>query len=113
MFSLTRSLRPDHLAPQVHEVKVRRGDLLGELRSGKIERYRELAGEMFFVIADGIAEPDEIPADYGVAVWREPGGYTLARPAPRGAYQLETRHWMALARATPFTADEPSPQLAF
>ncbi|MES1930105.1 hypothetical protein SADO_12658 [Salinisphaera dokdonensis CL-ES53] len=113
VFSLTRSLRPDHLAPQVHEIKVRRSDLLGELRSQKTRRYRELAGEVFFVLAEGIAEPEEIPADYGVVVWRESGGYTLARSAPRHAYTIETRHWMAMARARPFMAEDDSLQLSF
>lgn len=113
VFSLTRSLRPDHLAPQVHEIKVRRSDLLGELRSEKTRRYRELAGEVFFVLAEGIAEPEEIPADYGVVVWRAAGGYTLARGAPRHDYTIETRHWMAMARARPFIAEDDSLQLSF
>jgi hypothetical protein len=113
VFSLTRSLRPDHLAPQVHEVKVRRSDLLGELRSGKIERYRELAAEVFFVIVEGIATVDEIPAEYGVIVWRDDGGYTFARAAQKRDYNLETRHWMAMARARPFMADDDSVQLSF
>jgi hypothetical protein len=112
VFSLTRSLRPDHLAPQVHEIKVRRSDLLGELRSEKTRRYRELAAEVFFVIVEGIATVDEIPADYGVVVW-QPSGYTLARGATRRDYRLETRHWMSMARARPFMAEDESLQLAF
>lgn len=113
VFSLTRSLRPDHLAPQVHEIKVRRSDLLGELRSAKIERYRELAAEVYFVIVEGIATVEEIPAEYGVILWRAEHGYTIARAAQRHDYQLETRHWMAMARARPFSADEDSIQLSF
>lgn len=105
VFSLTRSLRPDHLMPQVHEVKVQRSDLLGELRSNKTARYHELAAQLFFVIREGIAEPDEIPADYGVVVWRKQAGYTVARPAPLRACELQTRHWIALAKARPFVAD--------
>lgn len=113
VFSLVRGLRADHLAPQVHEIKVSRADLLGELKNQKIERYRELAAAIYFVIADGIAEPDEIPADYGVAIWHADGRLRLARRAPIGDYQLETRHWMALARARPFCAEPLSPQLSF
>ncbi|WP_353219936.1 hypothetical protein [Salinisphaera sp. S4-8] len=113
VFSLTRSLRPDHLAPQVHEIKVHRSDLLGELRSAKIARYRELAAEVYFVIAEGIATAAEIPCEYGVVVWREAGGFTLERAAHRHDYRLETRHWMAMARARPFIADDDTVQLSF
>lgn len=112
VFSLVRGLRADHLAPQVHELKVSRADLLGELRSAKIERYRELAASIYFVIAEGIAEPEEIPADYGVALWQADGAYRLARRAPIDDYRIETRHWMALARAQPFSAEADSPQLS-
>ncbi|HET7315533.1 hypothetical protein [Salinisphaera sp.] len=112
VFSLVRGLRADHLAPQVHEVKVRRADLLGELRGAKIERYRELAASIYLVIADGIAEPDEIPAAYGVALYAPDAGFRIARAAPIGDYTLETRHWMALAKATPFTSEPTTAQLS-
>lgn len=113
VFSLVRGLRADHLAPQVHEIKVRRADLLGELRGAKIERYRELAASIYLVLADGIAAPDEIPADYGVALYSAAAGFRIARAAPIGDYSLETRHWMALAKATPFTTEPPMAQLSF
>ncbi|AWN17322.1 hypothetical protein [Salinisphaera sp. LB1] len=112
VFSLVRGLRADHLAPQVHEIKVRRADLLCELRAAKIERYRELAASIYLVIAEGIAEPGEIPADYGVAVYSPDARVRIARPAPIGDYTLETRHWMALARATPFTTETATAQLS-
>ncbi len=112
VFSMVRGLRADHLAPQVHEIKVRRADLLGELRGGKIERYRELAASIYLVIADGIAEPDEIPGDYGVALYSATAGFRIARAAPIGDYSLETRHWMALAKATPFTIEPQTAQLS-
>ena len=113
VFSLVRGLRADHLAPQVHEIKVSRADLLGELRSAKIERYRELAASIYFVLADGIATADEIPEDYGVAFHDARHGFRIARQAPIGDYQLETRHWMALAKARPFAGEHESGQLAF
>lgn len=113
VFSLVRGLRADHLAPQVHEIKVRRADLLGELRTAKIERYRELAASIYLVIADGIATPEEIPADYGVALYSSAAGFRIVRPAPIGDYVLETRHWMALAQATPFTDEPQTAQLSF
>lgn len=111
VFSVTRGLRADHLAPRVHEIKVRRADLLSELRADKTARYQELAGECYFVLIEGIAEPEEIPADYGVVVWRAEQGYTLARSAPRTPCRLATRHWMAMAQATPVMRDDASPQM--
>lgn len=113
VFSLVRGLRADHLAPLVHEIKVSRADLLGELRGGKIERYRELAAGIYLVLAEGIAMVDEIPTDYGVALYGADGSLRIARSAPIGDYTLETRHWMALAKARPFVHDSESPQLAF
>lgn len=113
VFSMVRGLRADHLAPQVHEIKVRRSDLLGELRGAKIERYRELAASIYLVLADGIAEPEEIPVDYGVALYSPETGFRIARTAPIGDYTLQTRHWMALAKATPFTTEPQTPQLSF
>ncbi|ROO26255.1 hypothetical protein SAOR_11185 [Salinisphaera orenii MK-B5] len=111
VFSVTRGLRADHLAPRVHEIKVRRADLLSELRADKTARYRELADECYLVLAEGIAEPEEIPTDYGVVVWRAEQGYTLARAAPRTPCRLATRHWMAMAQATPVICDDASPQM--
>lgn len=105
VFSLVRGLRDDHLAAQVHEVKASRADLLNELRSGKTQRYHELAGQIFFVLRDGIARFDEIPPDYGVIVWDALLGYTLVRDAPARAYALQTRHWMAMAQSVPFAAN--------
>lgn len=115
VFSLVRGLREDHLAAQVHEVKVSRADLVNELRSGKTLRYRELAGQVFFVLRAGIARVDEIPPDYGVVVWEPSQGYTLARAAPARDYTLQTRHWMAMAKAVPFVPDatEPPRQQSF
>ncbi|RJS95241.1 hypothetical protein [Salinisphaera sp. Q1T1-3] len=114
VLSLVPGLRADHLVPQVHEIKVRRSDLLGELRHAKIERYRELAAGIYFVLADDIADVSEIPDAYGVAFHHPNHGYRIARSAPIGDYQLETRHWMALAKARPFAEPPPeSPQLAF
>ena len=113
VFSLVRGLRAEHLAPQVHEIKVSRADLLGELRNAKIERYRELAASIYFVLADGVASVSEIPSDYGVIFYDPAEGLRIARIAPIGDYTLETRHWMALAKARPFTAEHESGQLAF
>ncbi len=73
--------------PIVHEVKVRRADLLGDLRNGaKRAAYLDL-GECWYVLgcdARGrcIAAPDEVPAECGVLVV-EHGRLLSVRAAPR------------------------------
>ncbi len=85
----------------MHEIKVRRADLLGDLkREAKRAAYLQLAGECWYVIREGIAEPGEIPPECGVLVAGD-NGLDVARPAPRRAMRLPFHAWMTLARATP------------
>lgn len=103
VFSIRHTTVEDYVEPVVHEVKVRRGDLLADLkREGKRAAYLQLCGECWYVIREGIAEPEEIPPECGVLVAREAGGLLdVARPAPKRAMRLPFAAWMALARATP------------
>jgi hypothetical protein len=103
VFSIRHTTVEDYLEPVVHEVKVRRADLLADLkRSAKRAAYLQLAGECWYVIRAGIAEPDEIPRECGVLVAAADGGaLEVARPAPRRSMRLSFQAWMALARATP------------
>ena len=101
VFSIRHTTVEDYLEPVVHEIKVRRADLLGDLkREAKRAAYLQLAGECWYVIREGIAEPDEIPTECGVLVARD-GALDVARPAPRRAMRLPFHAWMVLARATP------------
>jgi len=85
----------------VHEIKVRRADLLADLkRPAKRAAYLRLAGECWYVIREGIAEPDEIPPECGVLVAGDTE-LVVARPAPKRLPQMGFGVWMALARATP------------
>ncbi len=107
VFSIRHTTVEDHVEPIVHEVKVRRADLLADLRRpAKGEAYRWLSGECWYVIRAGIAQPDEIPAVYGVLVADVAGGLDVARPAPRRPMRLPFMVWMALARATPEPVDD-------
>lgn len=103
VFSIRHTTVEDYVEPIVHEVKVRRADLLADLkRAAKRAAYLQLAGECWYVIREGIAEPDEIPPQCGVMVAREAGdALDVVRPAPRRAARLPLAVWMALARATP------------
>jgi hypothetical protein len=114
VFSVRHTSVEAYLEPVVHEIKVRRADLLADLRSPtKRAAYLQIGGECWYVIRAGIAEPDEIPPECGVLVATPDapgetsgdtaGAWTLqvARAAPRRTLRLPFATWMALARATP------------
>ena len=101
VFSIRHTTVEACLQPVVHEVKVQRSDLLGDLRRpGKRAAYQQLSSECWYVIREGIARADEIPPDCGVLV-ATAAGLDVARPAPRRAVRVGLDLWMALARATP------------
>jgi hypothetical protein len=115
VFSIRNTSVENYVDPIVHEVKVRRADLLGDLRtSAKRAAYLDL-GECWYVLgcdAKGrcIADPDEVPAECGVLVV-EQGRLTVARAAPRRSRGgLPFGVWMALAKATPLVADDGDSQ---
>ena len=101
VFSIRHTTVETYLEPIVHEVKVRRADLLGDLRQpAKRAAYLQMAGECWYVIRAGIARPEEIPPECGVLVATETS-LEVARPAPKRALRLPFDAWMALARAAP------------
>jgi hypothetical protein len=101
VFSIRNTTVEDYLEPVVHEIKVRRADLLSDLkREAKRAAYLQLCGECWYVIREGIARPEEIPPECGVIVAGE-NLLDVARPAPRRAMKLPFQAWMALAKATP------------
>jgi hypothetical protein len=103
-----------YLQPMVHEIKVRRADLLADLRqAAKRAAYLQMAGQCWYVLAEGIGEADEIPPECGVMVARGEAAQArleVLRHAPQRAMAHEAglpfAVWMALARATPFAAPE-------
>jgi hypothetical protein len=100
VFSVRHTTVEHYLCPIVHEVKVRRADLLADLRRpAKRAAYLQLSSECWYVLAEGIASADEIPAECGVLV-AQGTGLEVARPAPRRPMQMGFGLWMALARAT-------------
>ena len=106
VFSVRHTTVEAYLYPIVHEIKVSRADLLGELRRPhKGQAYRQMAGECWYVLgcnAKGlpIAEVDEIPQEFGAMLWRN-NVFEVLRPAPRLESTLPFATWMTLARATP------------
>lgn len=110
VYSIRHSTVEDWLEPAIHEIKVQRSDLLGELRRpAKSAAYRALCGQCWFVIKAGIAEPDEIPPEYGVLIGHA-GHLELARPAPKRVHKPDFATWMALARAMPLLPPDDDPQ---
>ncbi|MEO6277653.1 hypothetical protein [Roseateles sp.] len=110
VYSIRHSTVEDYLEPAIHEIKVSRADLLGELRRpAKSAAYRALCGQCWFVIKAGIAEPEEIPPEYGVLIGHATH-LELARPAPKRACKPDFATWMALARATPLAPPDDDPQ---
>jgi len=110
VYSIRHSTVEDYLEPAIHEIKVSRADLLGELRRpAKSAAYRALCGQCWFVIKAGIAQAEEIPPEYGVLIGHATH-LELARPAPRRAHKPDFATWMALARATPLRPADDDPQ---
>ena len=107
VFSVRHTTVEAYLEPVVHEIKVSRADLLGDLKKpAKRAAYLGLGGECWYVLGASargrpIADPSEIPLECGVMLL-EGERLVVARPAPRRALERLPFHvWMALARATP------------
>ena len=116
VFSLRISSLEHALEPTIHEIKVSRADLLGDLRQpGKRGAYFGLAQRVWYVLGESakgepIADPAEIPAECGV-LFACADTLTIARAAPaREARPIALPTWLALARAQPLETEASSPQ---
>lgn len=110
VFSIRNSSRPDYLEPIVHEIKVSRADLLGDLkRPHKRQAYLDVGGQVWYVLGcDGrgkqIASADEIPVECGVMLCQDQRLSVLRAAPKRPVRHLPFGVWMALAKATPVKA---------
>jgi hypothetical protein len=116
VFSIRRSSVEAYLEPVVHEIKVSRADLLGDLRKpAKRAAYLAMAGAVWYVLGEDakgrpIAKPEEVPPECGV-LQMERGSLVVARSAPRRAVERLPFHvWMALAQAGPHMCPEGDEQ---
>jgi hypothetical protein len=114
VFSVRHVTASRRLQPVVHEIKVRRADLLGDLRKESKRRcYQSFSQNFYYVIADGIADMCEIPEDCGLIVACD-RSLRIARPAPYRAASITTAQWIALVRAGAEYGDDDEPsQLSF
>ena len=123
VFSIRHTTREDLVEPIVHEIKVRRADLLSDLRNmDKRAAYRALSSQCWYVLKAGIAEPEEVPPDCGVMVAHLSATQDssalgplleVLRPAPRRRHRIAFATWVALARATPDAPPDEGPQDLF
>ena len=117
VFSIRNTTVEAYLEPIVHEIKVSRADLLGDLKKpSKRAAYLGLGGECWYVLAQTakgrlIAEPDEIPSECGVMLC-EGERLVVGRPAPRKPLEKLPFHvWMSLSKASPVVVDDASQEL--
>jgi hypothetical protein len=109
LYSVRHSSVESYLQPQVHEVKASRADLLSDLRhAAKRQAYAWLCSECYYVFPEGVAQPKEIPEQFGVWVLRgslADGEFELLRPARHQPCKLPFAVWMALAKAMPLRSE--------
>ena len=113
VFSIRNTTVPAYLAPVVHEIKVSRTDLLGDLKKpSKRAAYLDMASECWYVLGTNakgkaIGKANEVPDECGVLIL-EDGVLNVARAAPhRRMGTLPLYLWMALAKATPSPREQP------
>jgi hypothetical protein len=107
VFSIRNTSVEAYAHPIVHEVKVSRADLLGDLRKpDKRAAYLDLGGECWYVLGNDakgrcIAKPEEVPPECGVMVL-EGDRLVVARAAVHRAFdRIPFAVWLALAKAQP------------
>jgi hypothetical protein len=106
VFSIRHTTVEDYVEPVAHEIKVRRADLLADLRRpDKGAAYLQMSSQCWYVLRAGIGTAAEIPVAFGVMVARA-SALEVLRPAPRRAMKLPFAVWMALARAAPEPLDD-------
>ncbi len=117
VFSIRRSTVEAYLEPVVHEIKVSRADLLGDLKKpAKRAAYLDMASACWYVLGNDakgrpVGGPDDVPPECGV-MQLQGGQLVVAREAPRRAVErLPLPVWTTLAQATPVPReDDPSQQ---
>ena len=111
VFSIRNTSVAEYVDPIVHEIKVHRSDLLGDLKKpDKRAAYLDLGGQCWYVLgvdAKGrpIGDASEVPLECGVmqvVMQVEQQHLAVARPAPQSTRRgLPFGVWLALAKSTP------------
>lgn len=102
VFSIRNTTVAEYVEPIVFEVKVQRSDLKGDLKKPeKRAGYIAMSSECYYVLAEGIAKPDEVPPECGVIV-ATATVLELVRPAPKRPMTLSFGTLMVLAKSDRF-----------
>ena len=115
VFSIRNTSVATYVEPIVHEVKVRRADLLSDLKNPAKRAAHSDLGECRHALGNDargkcIAIADEVPPECGVMVV-ENDRLVVLRQAPRRARSgLPFGVWMSLAKATPLPVHDDDPQ---
>lgn len=112
VFSIRNTTVAGYVEPIVHEIKVSRADLLGDLkREDKRKAYLDVGGQCWYVLGCDskgrpIGQAEDVPPECGVLI-AEPDRLHVARnAAKRTARDLPFAIWMALAKAVPMNSSE-------
>lgn len=114
VFSIRNTTVAGYLEPIVHEIKVSRADLLGDIKSkDKRNSYLNVGGQCWYVLGCGskgkpIAKPSEIPDECGLMVLDGERLEVIRNAPKRGIPDLPFSMWMALAKARPLGFDASS-----
>lgn len=112
VFSIRNTSVSSYVEPVVHEIKVSRADLLGDLkRKDKRDSYIDVGGQCWYVLGcDSKGRPvgreDEVPLECGVMIAEPDRLYVARNAAKRSIQELPFAIWMALAKATPSTCND-------
>jgi hypothetical protein len=80
VFSIVPTHNIARTAPQVHEVKVSRSDFLADVaKPHKRAAYQRLAGAVYYVAAEGLIRPEEVPDGCGLIVERREGEFVKSK----------------------------------
>lgn len=107
VFSIRHTSVASYLEPIVHEIKVSRADLLGDLKcKDKRDSYLDVGGQCWYVLGSDskgrpIGQEDDVPPECGVMIAEPDRLHVVRNAAKKSALEMPFAIWMALAKATP------------
>ena len=112
VFSIRNTTVAGYMEPIVHEIKVSRADLLGDLKlKHKRDSYLDVGGQCWYVLGCDskgrpIGQEADVPEECGVLIAEADKLHVARNAAKRPAMELPFAIWMALAKATPHNSGE-------
>ncbi|CAN5915742.1 hypothetical protein BH11PSE13_BH11PSE13_20870 [soil metagenome] len=117
VFSIRNTSVEAYAQPIVHEIKVRRSDLLSDLKKpDKRAAYLDLGGECWYVLGcdargRAIGSADEIPVECGVLMLEDDRLVVARAAVHRTQARMPFAVWMALAKCQPVPGFEEDLQV--